>query len=146
VSQTGLSINVGQAILRNLVRAADLAPPFFPGLLAMAFTPRLQRLGDLATGTVVVHDRRWRPPPPRPDSGLNFAADLVPPGFCPDPVLAEAVAEYVARRPTLSATRRHELAKLAADRLCAAWEIQSPVDPDALVCAVHDRALGGEQG
>ncbi|MCE2727111.1 MAG: RDD family protein [Planctomycetaceae bacterium] len=64
VSQTGLSINVAQAILRNLIRAADIAPPFFPGLVAMAFTRRLQRLGDLAAGTVVVYDRRWRPPPP----------------------------------------------------------------------------------
>jgi uncharacterized RDD family membrane protein YckC len=144
VSQTGLSINVGQAILRNLVRAADLSPPFFPGLVAMAFTPRLQRLGDLAAGTVVVHDRRWRPAPPRPDEGLNFAAELVPPGFRPDPVLAEALAEYVARRPMLSAARRDELAALAAGRLCEAWEIQAPVDADALVCAVHDRALAGE--
>lgn len=145
VSQTGLSINVSQAILRNLVRAADLAPPFFPGLVAMACTTRLQRLGDLAAGTVVVIDRRWRPtPPPPPDATLNFAADLVPPGFRPDPELAEAFAAYAARRSMLSPGRRQELATIPAARLCAAWEIGMPPDPDALITAAYDRVIGGE--
>ena len=145
VSQTGLSINVSQAILRNLVRAADLAPPFFPGVVAMACSGRLQRLGDLAAGTVVVIDRRWRPTvPPAPDPGLNFAADLVPPGFRPDAVLAEALAAYAARRPMLSPARRQELAAIPAARLCAAWEIGLPPDADALVTAAYDRTLVGE--
>lgn len=145
VSQTGLSINVSQAILRNLLRAADVAPPFFPGLVSMACTRRLQRLGDLAAGTVVVHDRRWRPPPPpATGGGINFAAELVPRGFRPDPVLAEALALYVARRSMLAPARRHELAALPAARLCAAWEIPPVSDPDALVSAVHERTLTGE--
>lgn len=145
VSQTGLSINVAQAILRNLIRAADIAPPFFPGLVAMAGTRRLQRLGDLAAGTVVVYDRRWRPPPPpATDGGINFAADIVPAGFRPDPVLAEALAEYAARRPMLAPARRHELAAIPAARLCAAWEIPLPADPDAVISAVYDRTLTGE--
>jgi uncharacterized RDD family membrane protein YckC len=145
VSQTGLSINVAQAILRNLIRAADIAPPFFPGLVAMACTRRLQRLGDLAAGTVVVYDRRWRPPPPPAiDGSLNFAADLVPPGFRPDPVLAEALAEYAARRPVLSPARRHELAAIPAARLCAAWEVQPAADPDAVISAVYERTLTGD--
>ena len=146
VSQTGLSINASQAILRNLVRAADIAPPFFPGIVAMACTPRLQRLGDLAAGTVVVIDRRSRPAAPRTDGGLNFAADLVPAGFRPDPILAEALAEYVARRPVLSSGRRHELASIPATRLCAAWGLPPAVDPDALLCAVYDRTLAGDGG
>ena len=145
VAQTGLSINVAQAILRNLIRAADIAPPFFPGLVAMAGTRRLQRLGDLAAGTVVVYDRRWRPPPPpATDGGINFAADIVPPGFRPDPVLAEALAEYAARRPMLAPARRHELAAIPAARLCAAWEIPLPADPDAVISAVYERTLTGE--
>ena len=145
VSQTGLSINVSQAILRNLVRAADLAPPFFPGLVAMAASGRLQRLGDLAAGTVVVVDRRWRPPPGSPrDAGLNFAADLVPPEFRADPELADALAAYAARRPMLAAARRQELAAIPAARLCAAWGIGLPPDADALLIAAHDRTLAGE--
>lgn len=145
VSQTGLSINVGQAILRNLLRAADVGPPFFPGLVAMACTRRMQRLGDLAAGTVVVYDRRWRPPAPAViGSGINLAAELVPRGYRADPELAEALAEYVARRPMLAPARRHELAALPAARLCAAWGIPPVADPDALVSAVYERTVTGE--
>ncbi len=56
VSETGLSINAGQAMLRNVLRSADLVPPFFPGVVAMLFGSRFQRLGDLAAGTMVVLD------------------------------------------------------------------------------------------
>lgn len=85
VSETGLSINPAQAILRNLLRVVDVAPPFFPGVVTMAFTRRLQRLGDLAAGTVVVLDRARQPPrPPRADAA---AAELVPSGFQADPRL-----------------------------------------------------------
>lgn len=145
VSQTGLSINISQAILRNLLRAIDVAPPFYPGIVAMACTRRLQRLGDLAAGTVVVIDRRWRPPPPMTHGQINFMADLVPPGFRPDPVLAAALADYVARRPMLSPARRQELAAIPAARLCAAWEIPPTLDADALISAVYDRTLSGDE-
>ena len=50
VAESGLPINGSQAILRNFLRAADLVPPFFPGLFAMACNRRFQRLGDLAAG------------------------------------------------------------------------------------------------
>lgn len=144
VSQTGLSINPAQAILRNLLRLVDVAPPFFPGVAAMAFTSRLQRLGDLAAGTVVVLDRGRRPPrPPRVDAAL---ADLVPVGFQAQPPLVEALAAYVGRRGELSAGRRMELSGIAAARLCAAWAVPVPADTDALVCAVYERAIAAESG
>lgn len=82
VSHDGLSINVSQSILRNLLRAVDLAPPFFPGVVSMVVTPRLQRLGDLASGTIVVVDRRAADAaPPVVDTGPNFVADMVPAGL-----------------------------------------------------------------
>lgn len=144
ISQTGLSINVSQAILRNLLRAADVAPPFFPGFVAMALTRRLQRLGDLAAGTVVVRDcRRGVAVLPSAGTTLNLAGDMVPAGFVPEPALAEAFALYVARRPALSADRRQELAAIPAARLCDAWNVPPVADPDALLCAVYERTLGG---
>jgi len=139
VSQTGLSINPAQAILRNLLRAVDIAPPFFPGLVAMASTRRLQRLGDLAAGTMVVLDRYGKPPqPPRVDAD---AADLVPRGFCPEPRLVEALASYVGRRSDLSPARRQELARIAAGRLCAAWSVPTPADADRLICGLYEQAI-----
>lgn len=48
----------------------------------MVVTPRLQRLGDLASGTIVVVDRRAADAaPPVVDTGPNFIADMVPAGL-----------------------------------------------------------------
>ena len=142
VSQTGLSINPAQAILRNLVRFVDVAPPFFPGVVAMVFTRRLQRLGDLAAGTIVVRDRsRQRPRPPRV---VAVAVDVVPTGFRADPRLVEALAAYVDRRSDLSPGRRQELAGVAVGRLCAAWGVPPPDDPDAVVCGLYEAAIAAD--
>lgn len=146
VSQTGLSINPAQAILRNLLRAVDVAPPFYPGVASMALTSRLQRLGDLAAGTIVIVERKRRQPKaPRVEAG---AVDIVPPDFKPDPRLLEALAAYVSRRPSLSLGRRRELSRIAAERLCRAWGRPVPHDPDALVCGLYERAIAsdGEAG
>lgn len=144
VSQTGLSINPPQAILRNLLRAVDVAPPFFPGVVSMAFTRRLQRLGDLAAGTMVVLDRtRKAPLPPRADA---TATDVIPAGFVPTPHLVEALAAYVDRRHDLSPARRAELAGIAATRLCAAWDTLPPRDPDAMICGLYERAIATSSG
>lgn len=144
VSQTGLSINPAQAILRNLLRLVDVAPPFFPGVLAMGWSARLQRLGDLAAGTIVVLDRSRRPPrPPRVESA---AAEFVPVGFQAPPPLIQALAAYVGRRGELSTGRRIELAGIAAARLCAAWGVPVPADADGLVCAVYEQAIAAESG
>jgi uncharacterized RDD family membrane protein YckC len=55
----GLPITFGAALGRNLMRPADLL--YFTGILAMFSTPRSQRLGDLVTGTIVIHDKRALP-------------------------------------------------------------------------------------
>jgi len=139
VSQTGLSINPAQAILRNLLRAVDVAPPFFPGVATMAFTRRLQRLGDLAAGTMVVLDRSKRAP--RPPRAETVTAVVVPAGFRADPSLVEALAAYVDRRADLSPARRQELSRYAADRLCDAWAMPAPADADALICSLYEQAI-----
>ena len=141
VSDDGLSINVSQSILRNLLRVIDVAPPFMPGVVSMIVTPRMQRLGDLAAGTIVVVDRRVTAAgPPRVDRGPNLAADLVPAGFSPPLALVEALADYVGRRRVLGPARRQEIAALAATRLAAAWGTATAGDDDALLCAVYDAA------
>lgn len=141
VSHDGLSINVSQAIVRNLLRAVDLAPPFLPGVVSMVATSRLQRLGDLAAGTIVVVDRTTAAAvPPRVEGGPNLAAELVPDGFRPPLVLVEALADYVGRRRVLGPARRQELAEIAGRRLTTAWGTPPALDDDALLCAVYDRA------
>ncbi len=64
IDQRGLRLTFGQVVFRNLLRTVDLLPAYYLlGGLFVLFTPRCQRLGDLAAGTVVV----WTPPIRRPD-------------------------------------------------------------------------------
>jgi uncharacterized RDD family membrane protein YckC len=62
ISVTGRPISVFEAILRNVVRIADQLPGIYAfGIISIFVTERNQRLGDLAAGTVVVHERAVEP-------------------------------------------------------------------------------------
>lgn len=60
------------AVYRNLILIADLVLPFI-GLTAMFTTPKCQRVGDLASGTLVVHDGkpRWHYHPSPHREGIH---------------------------------------------------------------------------
>ncbi len=72
VRADGGPIGPREAVLRNLLRAADALPVgYVVGTLACLADPRFRRLGDLVAGTLVVHD--GRDPAPLPP------VDIVPP-------------------------------------------------------------------
>ena len=55
IRDTGVPIGFTQSLLRNLVRIVDFLPwGYGVGLVTMFASPRAQRLGDLAAGTLVV--------------------------------------------------------------------------------------------
>ena len=59
VSDTGGLIGWRASLIRNLLRAVDSLPSgYFVGLVALMLSPRSQRLGDLAAGTLVIRERR----------------------------------------------------------------------------------------
>jgi len=54
----GTPITLTESIIRNLVRLVDFLPAYYGvGVVAMFISSQARRLGDLAAGTVVVHDR-----------------------------------------------------------------------------------------
>ena len=58
IHASGRPINAWEAILRNVVRLVDQMPAIYAiGIVSVFVTARSQRLGDLAAGTVVVHER-----------------------------------------------------------------------------------------
>jgi uncharacterized RDD family membrane protein YckC len=58
ITLSGRPITVFDAILRNLVRIVDSIPGIYAvGLVSVFLSPKNQRLGDLAAGTVVVHEQ-----------------------------------------------------------------------------------------
>jgi uncharacterized RDD family membrane protein YckC len=61
IKDAGYPISFYDATLRNFVRAADFLPfGYGSGLLCMTATKRMQRIGDLVAGTIVIHDERLR--------------------------------------------------------------------------------------
>ena len=141
VADSGLAINAGQAVLRNVLRYADLLPPFFPGLASMFFTRRFQRLGDLAAETIVVIDgTRVTPRPPRGLQQADEIRHLIPTRFQPDGALIDALAAFVGRRNDLSPARRRELARSLSQHFIRAWSLPPKTDPDLLLCALYNRS------
>ncbi len=54
----GTPVTASEAVIRNLVRLIDLLPiAYAVGVVTMFLTDKSRRLGDLAAGTIVVHER-----------------------------------------------------------------------------------------
>ena len=146
VSESGLAINAGQAMLRNVLRSADLFPPFFPGVVAMLFGSRFQRMGDLAAGTMVVLEgQRSSPRPPVVTNVKDQTRDRIPPQFRPDTATIDALAAYVSCRLDLSPARRHELSLILAQHFITAWSLPPRLNPDQLLCAIYEFATVKEE-
>lgn len=59
IKTEGYAIGFYEAMLRNLLRAADFVPFFYAaGFLTAIATPRMQRIGDVVAGTMVIQENR----------------------------------------------------------------------------------------
>ncbi len=103
IKEGGYALSFTDALLRNLLRLADFLPFLnAAGLASVFLTPRGQRLGDLAAGTLVVHQ---------------------------DELLADALSPRVPPSPkTAPVLPSHELLRLPADVLDLAVEFFRYVD------------------
>ena len=142
LTDNGQPINGLQAVLRNILLAADL---FFGvvGLLVMMMNRRYQRLGDLVCGTiVVVEDRQWLTGLAKLDDprAIQLAAYL-PPNFVVHKSLAKALATYVERRRFFSVPRRREVAKHLAEPLLERFGLPMDTSYDLLLCALYYRTF-----
>jgi uncharacterized RDD family membrane protein YckC len=137
MSVDGRPVNGFQATVRNLLRPAD----FIVGILFMLFTERLQRLGDLAAGTMVVsNERSWVPTKVKlEDPRIRSLSEYIPPGFRLTPTLAKAIALYAERRLRIPVGRRMELAQTLAAPLLKRFDFRDDTSPDLLLCAIYYR-------
>jgi uncharacterized RDD family membrane protein YckC len=141
IHENGQPLSWWGATLRNLLRVADMLPlalmygedagafallPIYgPGLIAMLLTARLQRLGDLAARTVVVHERRAM----LPRSPVIY--DHIPrlpvehrPRVPPRSETLALIDEFLSRRSVLTYQRGHDLAAGLAIALATQWNYQ----------------------
>ena len=109
VMDNGLPVTAAASLTRNLLRAADFLPFGYGFAIVSVLLRRdCKRLGDVAAGTIVVHEPR---PAPR------ITLDKVPPVVPSVPLAPEdqaALIALAARAPRLTGERLDELAALAA--------------------------------
>jgi len=116
VRTDGVSIDFVRSAMRNLLRAADIAPMFYSvGLLVMFFTGTQRRLGDLAADTMVVRERRARLKelPPLPPDPVEIPVGALGRMRIRGRDLA-LVDEFFRRRHLFSADRANEIATVLA--------------------------------
>ncbi len=157
ISVDGRPISGKRALIRNLLRIADLfpmaaladiaegAPPAFLiptgmiGLGVMISTRRLQRLGDLAAGTMVIVDERsWRLPVAKVDDArVPALASFFPGDYRVSRSMARTLAIYAERRHYLTPARRREVARHLTAPLVERFEFRPDIDPDLLMYALY---------
>jgi uncharacterized RDD family membrane protein YckC len=165
ISVDGRPINGVQAGLRNLLRMADcqlmislqlidsefppayIIPTLSVGLFTMLLTTRMQRVGDLAAGTMVVSEAH-RPIATRiqPDDLRAFGlADLIPANYVVGSSLARALGQYMENRKRLNSLRREEVAGHVAKPLIAKFQLLPDTSSDLLLCALYVRTFFSQQ-
>jgi hypothetical protein len=154
----GEPISAWQAVLRNILRAADALPTvalpgmdakaaFIPlymaGLFACLASRRYQRLGDLVAGTMVVIEQRdlLSGVVPVADREVTELAGRLPASLHVSRSLARTLAAYVGRRRFFSAARREEMARSLGMVLAQRYSLPPLASYDQLLCAFYFRAF-----
>jgi uncharacterized RDD family membrane protein YckC len=117
IKDGGYPISFFDAMLRNLLRAADGLPVFYgAGLIAMLATRRMQRLGDLLAGTIVVREQREHL---RRQLPFLRSVPLIPrvqmaSSYRPSDRTLDLIERFFLRRGVLMSARADEIAVILA--------------------------------
>jgi len=123
--ENGYSIRPIDAVIRNLVRIVDWLPLVYGvGVLTMLLNQRSRRLGDFASGTIVVREAsrgagRILISPPLSES----------PGVALSGSDASLVRDFLVRRGSMNSQARTDLARRLAEALAARYALR--VEGDA---------------
>jgi uncharacterized RDD family membrane protein YckC len=145
IAASGRPLSVHEAVLRNVVRIADQLPGVYAvGILSVFLTARHQRLGDLAAGTVVVHER----PMERFHAGLEGRELRARHGarrLRPEEIAL--IETFLRRRLDLSETQRARTAQEIATRIEARLGVASVDDHDRFLedVVAEYRSTGGHR-
>lgn len=120
IKTEGYAIGFYEAMTRNLLRAADFVPLFYAaGFLTAMANPRLQRIGDLVAGTMVVRERK--PSLGGELEGLSDYPPFPPEAFRhryrPTEKTLEVIESLFRRRFDLGPARLDEIASILAEPL-----------------------------
>jgi len=150
IQDSGRQITFFESMIRNLIRIVDLLPSFYlVGIIAMACNRQHKRLGDVAAGTLVVHERPteepiWGGTGPRTITAAAFQPAEREPDFLsqhnlavalPADAIARLSAEdlnvidrFFSRALDMDLTTRAQIAARLAAQMCAKMNVEVPKD------------------
>jgi len=141
---SGRGIGLFESMTRNLLRAVDQFPFVYAvGVLCIFLTRQHQRLGDMAAGTLVVHERDRLAASGNESSGRTFTAGLFDPPVLPSRSVAlfhldsngiqrlgaadlEVLEGFLARRLDFNMATREALAQRIAEALRTKAGLETP--------------------
>jgi uncharacterized RDD family membrane protein YckC len=144
----GTPVTAAEVVIRNLVRVIDLLPTAYGvGVISMFLNHNSRRLGDLAAGTIVVHDARSLPLSEMAANRRGTLSTLkpgqpVPPGFPLErlgPQQVRLIEEFLLRRYQLDNGRQlaqHILSSLY-QQLDLPADSAALQDAEATLAAIH---------
>jgi uncharacterized RDD family membrane protein YckC len=149
IRQDGTPVSAAEVVIRNLVRLIDFLPAAYGvGVVSMFVNQNSRRLGDLAAGTVVVHDRKVGAARELSAIGNRgalatvFTDVVVPADFPLERVTdqdLQIIEEFLIRRAQLA--NRSQLAHYIWSSLCA--RLAEPEDkfpttnPEGMLAAIY---------
>jgi uncharacterized RDD family membrane protein YckC len=125
IRENGYPIRPVDAVIRNLVRIVDWLPLFYGvGMLSMLLNPQSRRLGDFASGTIVVRER---------SSSIPLSATASPRGYGLSAADATLVRDFLMRRSTMDARVRADLARRIATAIAQRYALRLEDEPETFL-------------
>jgi uncharacterized RDD family membrane protein YckC len=122
IRENGYPLRPIDAVIRNLIRIVDWLPFFYGvGMLVMLLNRRSRRLGDFASGTIVVRERSALLPSVPAIEQRDYA--LAPPD-------ATLVRDFLSRRGGMHPRARAEVANRIAIALAQRYSLSVDDDPE----------------
>jgi uncharacterized RDD family membrane protein YckC len=165
IQDSGRQITFFEAMTRNLIRVVDMIPSFYlVGVISMLCNRQHKRLGDLAAGTLVVHERKtdepiWGGSGPRTFTAASFTPPpeaLLPSHAAPEITLpADAVARlsvedltvidrFFSRILDMDLNTRADIAARLTAQMAAKMQMEVPpeINPERLLEAIAHQRRG----
>ncbi|HLJ87695.1 MAG TPA: RDD family protein [Candidatus Angelobacter sp.] len=143
IKNTGRSVNVSEALMRNLLRFVDWLPGLYAiGVITMLLNSQNRRLGDLVAGTLVVHEKSlkrqgslFQGPQGQADPTMFQAAALGIPE-------AELIETFLTRRwelsPEVRSANGARIAGMISSRLGIAPHSRTPNNEEFLETVIME--------
>jgi uncharacterized RDD family membrane protein YckC len=129
IRENGYPIRPVDAVIRNLVRLVDWLPGMYGvGVLTMLLNRRSKRLGDFASGTIVVREGSRATP-----LGLAVTSQPVQTGVSLSTADSTLVRDFLVRRASMHTSARAAFAQRLAAAVAHRYGLPVDRDPEAFL-------------